>query len=596
MKRRSLIWRLYPSYLLITVLSLFVVTWYAVSYMGDFYFKEKISDLKTRAILLGHNLAPLVSDAMDAGSSDNLNEYCVQLGQETDTRITVVLASGKVICDSRESPSRMDNHGDRPEIKEALAGRTGSSIRYSYTMKTNFMYLAIPLRVSGEPTVIRASVPVSTLETVLRSARGRIALGTLLAMVLASIISLLVTRWIVRPLREMKDGVERFASGNLRDRLPIPKTEEFAMLAKEMNSMAAQLDDKLKTVLNQRNELEVVLSSMVEGVIAFDREDRIITINDAAADLLRIEPDKASGRTIQEVIRNADLQDFIGRTVKASSPIEEEIVLYADGEKYIQVHGTHLEDPDGKVTGALLVMSDLTNIRTLERIRRDFVANASHEIRTPVTAIKGFIETLLDGAMEDPEVANRFLGIIGKHSDRLNAIVEDLLNLSRIEREAESGEIVLEPGEIVDVVEEAVEACREAAEARGVTVSLQCRDKQTLPMNRSLLVQAIINLIDNAIKYSEKGQDVHVKCETFETGIAIRVIDHGSGIPPEHLSRLFERFYRVDKARSRALGGTGLGLAIVKHIVQAHSGEVQVSSEQGQGSTFSIYIPMEKKV
>jgi len=592
MKRRSLIWRLYPSYLLITILSLFIVTWYAVSYMGDFYFKEKISDLQTRAILLGHNLAPLVADAMDAGSSDDLNEYCVQLGRETNTRITVVLASGKVLCDSRELPSRMDNHGDRPEIKEALAGRTGSSIRYSYTMKTNFMYLAVPLQVNGGPAVVRASVPVSALDTVLESARGRIALGTVLAVVLASIVSLLVTRWIVRPLREMKEGVERFASGNLRDRLPIPKTEEFAILAEEMNRMAAQLGEKLKAVLNQRNELEVVLSSMVEGVIAFDREDRIITINDAAADLLQIDPGKASGRTIQEVIRNADLQGFIGRTVSASSPVEEEFVLYADGEKYIQVHGTHLQDADGKVIGALLVMSDLTQIRTLERMRRDFVANASHEIRTPVTAIKGFIETLLDGAMEDPEVANRFLGIIGKHSDRLNAIVEDLLNLSRIEREAESGEVVLEPGDIGDVVKEAVEACREAAEARGVTVGLLCKDKQILPMNRSLLVQAIINLIDNAIKYSEKGQDVLVKCEALETRIAIRVIDHGCGIPAEHLSRLFERFYRVDKARSRDLGGTGLGLAIVKHIAQAHSGEVQVSSEPGRGSTFSIYIPM----
>ncbi len=592
MKRRSLIWRLYPSYLIITILSLFMVTWYAVNYIGDFYFKEKISDLETRAKLLGRNISPLVTNAVDASSLDDLNEYCIELGQETGTRVTVILASGEVICDSEESPDKMDNHADRPEISKALTGGSGSSIRYSFTLKTNFMYVAIPLPESGESAVIRTSVPMSSLEAALKSARGRIALGALLAMVLASLVSLLVSSWIVRPLREMKRGVERFASGDLSTRLSIPDTDEFAMLAEEMNSMAAQLDEKLKTVVNQRNELEAVLSSMVEGVIAFDEEDRIITINSAAADFLRIDPDKAAGQSVQETIRIADLQDFIRRTSTASSPVEDEIILYADGEKHLQVHGTHLEDPDGNRIGALLVMNDLTRIRTLEKIRKDFVANASHEIRTPVTAIKGFIETLLDGAMDDSEVAHRFLGIIGKHSDRLNAIVEDLLNLSRIEREAESGEITLEDGNIVEVIEEAVEACRAEADRKNITVRSMCSEPLILPINRSLLVQALINLVDNAIKYSEEAQDVMVKCEAVETGMAISVVDNGRGIPSEHLPRLFERFYRVDKARSRDLGGTGLGLAIVKHIVQAHSGEVSVESEPGKGSTFTINLPV----
>ncbi len=591
MGRRPLIWRLYPAYLVITIISLFMVTWYAVNYMGDFYFREKISDLEIRAKLLGHNIQPLIKDGLDITTRDELNDYCIQLGRETGTRITIVLDSGEVICDSEESPARMDNHADRPEIVQAMAGRTGSSIRYSYTLETNFMYVAVPLPLDGVAAAIRTSVQVSSLEAALKSARMRIALGALLAMVLASTVSLLVTRRIVRPLREMKKGVERFASGDLSTRLPIPDTGEFAVLAEEMNSMALQLDERLKAIVNQRNEVEAVLSSMVEGVIAFDGDDRVITINGAAADLLGLDLEKTTGKSVQEAIRNADLQDFIKRTITASSPTEEEIVLHADGEKYIQVHGTHLEDPEGKRIGVLLVMNDLTRIRTLERIRKDFVANASHEIRTPVTSIKGFIETLLDGAMDDPEVASRYLGIIGKHSDRLNAIVEDLLNLSRIEREAESGEILLTDGDIVDVIEEAVEACREAADLKNIEVHSRCGERFIFPINRSLLVQALINLIDNAIKYSEKDKDVLVVCEAVGGGITINVVDNGRGIPPEHQPRLFERFYRVDKARSRDLGGTGLGLAIVKHIVQAHNGEVSVTSTQGEGSTFTITLP-----
>ncbi|MFV2080998.1 MAG: two-component system histidine kinase PnpS [bacterium] len=409
-------------------------------------------------------------------------------------------------------------------------------------------------------------------------------------MILSSIVSLVVTRWIVRPLGEMKKGVERIASGDLSARLPVPNTDEFATLAEEMNSMASQLEERMKAIVHQRNELEAVLSSMVERVIAFDGDDRIITINNAAADLLDLDPEHVAGKSVQEAIRNTDLQAFIERTSSASSPIEGEIVLHADGERFLQIHGTPLEASGGERMGALLVLNDLTRIRTLERIRRDFVANASHEIRTPVTSIKGFVETLLEGAIDDPEVAHRFLEIIGKHSDRLNTIVEDLLSLSRIEREAEDDDMFLETENIGEVVEEAVEACHVAADAKGITVRSICRGESSAFINRSLLVQALINLIDNAIKYSEADREVLVQCESIPTGITVSVKDNGCGIAPEHLPRLFERFYRVDKSRSRDLGGTGLGLSIVKHIVQSHGGKVDVSSEPGKGSVFTIYL------
>ena len=238
-----------------------------------------------------------------------------------------------------------------------------------------------------------------------------------------------------------------------------------------------------------------------------------------------------------------------------------------------------------------MVLNDMTNIKRLERIRRDFVANASHEIRTPITSIKGFVETLQEGAIEDPETANRFLGIIKKHSDRLNAIVEDLLHLSKIEKEAERGEIFLEQGNLRTVLEETLEACQQSAEEKNIRIKLDCDKGLSARINSSLLIQAVINLVDNAIEYSEAGDEVVVSCGRSNGEVTLSVKDNGSGIEKKHIPRLFERFYRVDKARSRTLGGTGLGLAIVKHIVQIHRGEISVQSRPGKGSTFTIHLP-----
>jgi two-component system phosphate regulon sensor histidine kinase PhoR len=344
--------------------------------------------------------------------------------------------------------------------------------------------------------------------------------------------------------------------------------------------------------VRQRQELEAVLSSMVEGVLAFDREANLISLNGAAATLLGVKAEQVRGRSIQEAVRNPELQEFVALTLSQAVTQEREISFFDDaGERFIQAHGTGLTDATGSRIGALIVLNDVTSIRRLERMRRDFVANASHEIRTPVTSLKGFIETLQDGAIDDPEAARRFLAIMKKNADRLHAIIEDLLNLSRIEREAERGEVPLEQAALRGIVEEALEACDGGLQAKEIRVELDCPRDLQVRANPSLLVQAIVNLIDNAAKYSEAGSAVTITCRETERGVAVAVRDSGPGIPREHLPRLFERFYRVDKGRSRNLGGTGLGLSIVKHIVQAHSGEITVESEPGAGSTFTILLP-----
>jgi two-component system phosphate regulon sensor histidine kinase PhoR len=291
------------------------------------------------------------------------------------------------------------------------------------------------------------------------------------------------------------------------------------------------------------------------------------------------------------VVRNPDLLTLSQEALHGEEPVEGDIVLNREHESFLQVHATGLRGPDGERLGALLVLNDVTRLRRLESMRRDFVANVSHELRTPITSVKGFVETLLESPPEDPEDARRFLEIIHKQSERLNSIISDLLSLSRIEQEADAAAINFGEARLADVLAAAVTACAAKTELRPDRVSVDCPPDLRALVNSPLIEQAVVNLVDNALKYSDPDTPVRVAAEQSDGAIVIKVEDRGRGIDPKHFPRLFERFYRVDKARSRKLGGTGLGLAIVKHIVQAHAGEVQVESELGKGSLFTIVLP-----
>ncbi len=330
---------------------------------------------------------------------------------------------------------------------------------------------------------------------------------------------------------------------------------------------------------------------MVEGVLAVDTEERVISLNAAAAALLGTNPDNAKGRGLQEVIRNADLRRFVTRTLAADRPIEADVVLRSDEERILQARGTSLRDARGRTIGAVIVLNDVTHLRRLESIRRDFVANVSHELKTPITSIKGFVETLLDGALHSPQDSERFLRIVARQADRLNAIIEDLLCLAKIEQADTAANVMLEQCRLPDVLQAAVDECGPKAAERQVAVRLAGDAEIEGDVNPALLEQAVMNLLDNAIKYSEPESEVIVETVALPEEILIHVRDQGCGIEEEHLDRLFERFYRVDKARSRKLGGTGLGLSIVKHIVNVHGGKVTVESSPGQGSTFTIHLP-----
>jgi len=593
MQRKSLLWQLFPPFLLITLLSLLLVTAYASRSLRQFYLEHTARDLRARALLIESQVKPLVT----AGHVDSVHATCRNLGKLTGTRVTVVLPSGVVIGDSEENPTRMDNHADRPEIKEAFTGTSASAVRFSYTLQQEMMYVAVPEQGTLQPGfVVRASLSLAALGHALQSVYSKMVLVGFALAVAASAISYFLSRRLSRSLGSLRDGAERYAKGDLDHRLQVPDAEEIGALADAMNTMAAQLDDRIKTIERQRNELEAVLASMVEGVLAVDTDERVISLNSACSLLLGIEPGAALGRSIQEVIRNLELLELIKDTlttseIHGSQPVEKDIVLIGDQELYLQAHASSLHGATGEKIGALVVLNDVTRLRRLETVRRDFVANVSHELRTPITSVKGFVETLVDNPPDDPAEQQRFLHIVATHADRLNAIIEDLLSLSRIEQEAEKSEIALVTSKVLDVTRAAVAACNAKAISRNIQIEHSCSGNTIAPMNPPLLEQAVVNLLENAIKFSEPGSVVSVECGVESDKILISIRDEGCGIASEHLPRLFERFYRVDKARSRKLGGTGLGLAIVKHIIQAHNGEVTVESSLGRGSIFTISLP-----
>lgn len=586
MGRKKLLWHLFPFFLLVTLVTLVAVTWYSARSWRLFFLEQTAKDLETRARLVETRIGGKA--ALENGPG--VDKLCKNLGKITATRLTVILPSGKVLGDTEEDPARMDNHGDRPEFLEAIRGRLGVSTRFSFTLGHNQMYVAVPLkdqdRIIG---VVRASLAMTAIGQALRVFYFQIVLGGLAIALLVAGLSFFISRRLTDPLENLKRGALRFAQGDLSRKLPIPPTDELASLAEVLNDMAGKLEDRINALIRQGQMQEAVLSSMIEGVLAIDAEKRLIALNRAGARLLGVDPEATLRQNIQEVVQDSALRWFINRALAAQDPIEEEVAV-SDGKRVLQTHGTSLRDAAGTNIGVLIVLHDVTHLRQLEHLRRDFVANVSHELKTPITSIKGFVETLLAGALQEPENAANFLHIIARQADRLNEIIDDLLSLSRLEQDAERGRIFLTTQKIKGVLEAAIQVCEPKAKTREITVHLNCPEDLRARINAPLLEQALVNLVDNAIKYSETNREVKVEAERAGAAVIIRVRDQGSGIKPEHLHRLFERFYRVDSGRSRQSGGTGLGLAIVKHIAQAHSGKVTVESTPGKGSIFSLHL------
>ncbi|MBC8208592.1 MAG: PAS domain-containing protein [Desulfobulbaceae bacterium] len=591
---RTFFRQLFRWTLLILTIPLALLTWFTGSAVQDFSYQQTRAELLARSELIKGQLARLL-DQKDLAGLDRLIKT---IGPEAGTRITVIASDGLVLADSQNDPARMQSHANRPEFILALAQGQGFSTRHSSTLNERLMYAAIPLRtkVSQQPAaVLRLAVPVSDIDLALKSIQLRLLL-TALAIILAAVtLAWLFSRRLSRPLEQLTLNADHYARGEFsRDHLADndqPMSREVAGLSQAMKRMARQLDEQISRIGSQRMQLETVLAGMIEGVIAVDMDQRILYLNHAACRLFQVRQTNHQGQPLEEVIRHASLLELMARSLVSVQPLEEELLLQRPQTIHLTVHGVRLLGHHQKQLGALLVLHDITRLKRLETMRRDFVANVSHELKTPITAIQGFVETLLDGALNDRQHAREFLEIIQRQSGRLDAIVDDLLSLSRLEEEIkeEQAELILQP--LLPVLTEAARACAPKAEAKRVSLDLNCPGELSGLINEGLLEQAVVNLIVNAIKYSPEQSRVEIRGCCRQGHIEIQVIDEGVGIEARHLPRLFERFYRSDKARSRKLGGTGLGLAIVKHIMEGHHGSVTVQSRPGSGSTFTLFLP-----
>lgn len=513
-------------------------------------------------------------------------------------RISVVDGSGRVLADTEHDPATMENHADRPEIQAVLKGDgTGFDTRRSITMNRNFLYLAVPIPRPGDeagaPAILRLAYPSSELGKELAAIRNGLLGVAALVMLAATLVSFWLARTVAAPLQEMRLAARRYARGDFSVRMmDTSGTEEFQQLAESMNRMADDLDNRIQTIMRQHNQLAAVLAGMAEGIVAINGDGEVVLVNRAAAEIFRLDQEQSLGRTLPQAIRHPELIRLAWAVLRDHREEESELILALDGnETSLHVMASPLRGVGDANPGAILVINDITRLKRLEGLRRDFAANVSHELRTPLTLIQGFAETLLDGAKDDPAACERFLKIIQSHASRLNILIQDLLLLAQVEQTQQAGNCEMASIRLGDVAANVAALYRNKAEKKQIDLVQEGDGEIMVQANALLLEQAVGNLVDNAIAYSPAGSQVRLKLRSEEQKAIVEVADHGCGIAAEHLDRLFERFYRVDRSRSREQGGTGLGLAIAKHIVELHHGRISATSEPGQGSSFTIELP-----
>lgn len=591
-KRKTLFWKLYPSFLIISFVSLLTIVMIALWSFKTFYYQERADDLEIRAKIL----IPEFSRLIQSKNYQQIQEQAQHLGDDTSTRITIALPSGVVIADNRKDPATMDNHNNRPEIQQAKQHGKGLSIRYGHTLQIDSMYFAMPIKVQDEVIgILRTSTPLDTLQDALLVIYYQVSSGFFILIIITAFASWWMSKSLVRPLEIIKVQAQQLAKGDFSSRVQLHSNDslESEQLGQAFNEIAIQLNQRIEIILNQRNEQEAVFSSMVEGVIAVDSDEKILRMNQSAYNILKISEKNVEGVELKNIIQDGELHDLILYALQQDIPIGQEVTIHSDIEQVLLAQSAPLLDIHKNKCGTLVVFNDITKLKEFELQRKEFVANVSHELRTPLTAIQGLSETLIEFPSLPQEKRANFIGVIHTHSIRLESIIENLLTLSKIEKEVEVDDIDFADESITLAISNAIFLCKDKALKRNIKIILSNAEDITFKHNSSLIEQAIINLLNNAIKYSNGNSEINITVVKQQQNIKISVADQGSGIPEEHLSRLFERFYRVDKARSRALGGTGLGLSIVKHIALAHKGTVNVTSEINKGSVFSLILPLE---
>ncbi|HEX2277828.1 MAG TPA: ATP-binding protein [Candidatus Tectomicrobia bacterium] len=546
------------------------------------------------AQLIHDAILPYVIQGTPISATQELaQKYGPMFGPEA--RVTIIGADGVVLGDSGFDFSevrRMANQQDLPEVRAALTGGIGNDLRRGQNRQRDILHIAIPL---AEPTQVRGalriSLPLTAVSKAATSVHQTVALGALLAFAVVLAVGLFLSRRVTRPVTEMQSIARWMAEGDFAQRVPIAGTDEIAELGRTLNLMAERLSEKIQDLEGERTKVAAILDSMVEGVIAIDQRGRILLMNHAARWIFDLGREQVEGRPLLAIIRHKAVLDLVvgGPQAATDAARRREIELGPPVDRILDAHASAMAlAPSGR--GTLLVLHDVTELRRLERVRTEFVANVSHELRTPLTSIRGYLETLLDGALEEPANARRFLDIAHTHAERLSRLVDDLLQLSDIE----TGKLVLKPAPLVlyDVAADVVAFFEKQATQKNLTLRNQVPLDLRTHADWDRLTQILVNLVDNAVKYTPERGQITLGASSGAKGLVnVWVADTGIGIPSTDLPRITERFYRVDKARSRELGGTGLGLAIVKHLVQAHGGELWLESELGKGTTVYFSLP-----
>jgi two-component system phosphate regulon sensor histidine kinase PhoR len=561
-----------------------------------------------------HLLRGELAEQLQTGPSEALQQRLRRLGRETDTRFTLIAADGAVLADSEHATlaeaQAMDNHRDRPEIVQARTHGEGMSLRSSATLGEPHRYFVVRVEIDGRPVgFVRSALPMAAIRAQTAAVRRWTwGLAAIVCLCLLAASSWIVGR-ILRPVKSLTEAAEAIAAGDYQHRVYVANRDELGMLAQTFNRVNEELHARMTQLSQTGDRQSTVLEGMIEGVIAVDDRERIVLANSAAGRLFEFRPTAAEGRPLLEVVRNHALHEAVRTALETRAPQRLETRREAPDKLRVDIHAQPL--PGDPCPGVVLVMHDKTELRRLESLRRDFIANVSHELKTPLSSIKAYTETLRNGTVHDPETSQRFLERIEQQADRLHHLIIDMLMLARIESDQQAFEIVAV--DVPAIVAACLENHRTAAESKRIGLRVEpdqppCRVRA----DREGLREILDNLIDNAIKYTPEGGEVAVswQCDGVRSeerianseqppapspqppAVHIAVRDTGIGIKPADQQRVFERFYRVDKARSRELGGTGLGLAIVKHLTQAFGGKVGVESEPGKGSTFTVELPL----
>jgi two-component system phosphate regulon sensor histidine kinase PhoR len=587
--RLNLFWKFGLAFLALLAGELLAVDFFAERSLRNDYERTGFEEL-TAIARIAQAHPPRWTPASSEHPEDlsGLREWVANMAA-SEARVTVITADGRVLADSQSDVQTMENHATRPEILEAMARGSGRSIRHSVTIKRDLLYYAVrQTGPTGKPYILRFALPLETFDQVLNSFRRRLWIASFLILLIAGGISLLLSRSLTGRIERLKDFSRRVAEGDFR---PLPRDgsgDALEMLGISLNRTAARLDRTIRTLTEERNLSSAILGSMVEGVAVVNGSERLVFANPGFAEILGLDVPPTAGSALVEVVRQTELVEAVRKVLGGEPRVQSEIVTGTLRQHHFAI--TVASVRAGETTGAVVVLHDITELRKLERVRRDFVANVSHELRTPLTAIQGFTETLLAGAMDDPQNRRRFLEIILEHSKRLARLTEDLLMLSKMD--AERLELEIRRLSVSQLVESCLETSQRRAVEKDLRISLNLPPQlPDIAGDRRRLAEVLQNLLDNAIQYTLPGGQIVVRAETVQNDVIFTVSDTGIGIPKADQPRIFERFYRVDVARSREAGGTGLGLAIAKHLVEVHGGRLWVDSEVGQGSEFHFSVP-----